>query len=133
LRARSAVFLPFSIAIFALCALAPAANAANFTCSWNDATANWAVAADWSNCNATFPNNGGGNTYDATIAQGNPTLTTSITIGSVSISSPGVWGIDSTGFATATGVIGGPLQLNGSLSSMAPFWPPATISTSLLM
>ena len=74
LRARPAAFLPFSIAIFALCALAPAANAVNFTCSWNDATANWTVAADWSNCNGTFPNNGGGNTYDVTISDGNPTL-----------------------------------------------------------
>src|SRR6516165_8278592 len=66
-------------------------QAANFTCSWNDATANWTTVADWSNCNGAFPNNGGGNTFDATIAQGNPTLTTTITIGSVTITSPGVW------------------------------------------
>ena len=74
-----------------ICAGGPAAYAANFTCSWNDATANWTTVADWSNCNGTFPNNSAGNTFDATIAQGNPTLTTTITIGSVTITSPGAW------------------------------------------
>ena len=61
----------------------------NFTCSWNDATANRTTVADWSNCNGTDPNNGGGNTYDATIATGDPPTTTAITIGSVTITSPG--------------------------------------------
>ena len=28
------------------------ANAANFTCSWNDAASNWTVVPDWSNCNS---------------------------------------------------------------------------------
>jgi hypothetical protein len=56
-----------AIAAFGLvCAGFRAAEAANFTCSWNDATANWTTVADWSNCNATFPNNGSGNTFDAT-------------------------------------------------------------------
>src|SRR6516225_3122226 len=48
------------------------AQAANFTCSWNDATANWTTVADWSNCNGTDPNNVGGNTYDVTISTGDP-------------------------------------------------------------
>src|SRR6266436_9857538 len=77
-----------SIAAFGfVCAGSPAADAANFTCSWNDATANWTTVADWSNCNGTFPNNGD----NATISQGNPTLTTpppGITLGSVTINSP---------------------------------------------
>src|SRR5262245_60953103 len=84
-------------AIFTVCASVPAAEATNFTCSWNDATANWTTVADWSNCNSTFPNNGGGNTYDATIAQGNPTLTTTITIGSATITSPGAWILSGSG------------------------------------
>src|SRR5215472_15832524 len=83
-----------SIAAFCLvCAGTTAARAANFACSWNDATADWTTVADWSNCNGTFPNNSGGNTFDATIVQGNPTLTTpppGITVGSVTINSPGV-------------------------------------------
>jgi hypothetical protein len=115
LRARSAAFLPFSIAIFAFCALAPVANAANFTCSWNDATANWTLAADWSNCNGNFPNNSSGNTYDVTISQGNPTLTTpppGITVGSATITSPGVWSITGTGTATLTGGLGNAGVLN---------------------
>jgi hypothetical protein len=77
----------------------PAAEAANFTCSWNDATANWTTVADWSTCNSTFPNNGAGNTYDATISTGDPTLTTAITIGSVTITSPGAWTLTGSGAA----------------------------------
>ena len=92
-------------------ALSLGAHAANFTCSWNDATADWATAADWSNCNSAFPNNDGGNTYDVTIAQGNPTLSSSvlpsgITIGSVTISDPGAWSITGAGSATVTGNLG---------------------------
>src|SRR6476646_5837532 len=96
----------------------PAADAANFTCSWNDATANWTTVADWSTCNGTFPNNSGGNTYDATIAQGNPTLTfipalpTGITIGSVTINSAGVWTFSGTGAAT-----GAKASLTGDLTN----------------
>ena len=92
-RSRSAsAFPPAAIAILvSLWGSAPAAYAANFTCSWNDATANWTMAADWSTCNSTFPNNAAGNTFDATISTGNPTLTTAITVGSVTINSPGAW------------------------------------------
>ena len=80
------------------------ARAANFTCSWNDATANWTTVADWSNCNGTDPNNVGGNTYDVTISQGDPTLTTAVTIGSVTVNSPGAWTITGAGAsATLTG------------------------------
>ena len=80
------------------------AQAANFTCSWNDATANWTTVADWSNCNGTDPNNVGGNTYDVTISQGDPTLTTAVTIGSVTVNSPGAWTITGAGAsATLTG------------------------------
>ena len=77
------------------------ARAANFTCSWNDATANWTTVADWSNCNGTDPNNVGGNTYDVTISTGDPTLTTAVTIGSVTINSPGAWTLSGSGAAAA--------------------------------
>jgi DNA-binding CsgD family transcriptional regulator len=95
-----------SIASFGLlCAAIPVVDAANFTCSWNDATANWTTAADWSNCNSTFPNNGAGSTYDATISTGDPTLTTTITIGSVTITGPGAWTVTGGGAsATLTGL-----------------------------
>jgi hypothetical protein len=89
-------------AVGLVCGGLSAAEAANFTCSWNDASANWTTAADWSNCNSTFPNNGGGNTYNATISTGDPTLTTAITIGSVTINSPGTWSTTGTGAATLT-------------------------------
>jgi hypothetical protein len=82
------------------------AQAANFTCSWNDATANWTTVADWSNCNGTDPNNVGGNTYDVTISQGDPTLTTAVTIGSVTVNSPGAWTLSGPGAnATLTGSV----------------------------
>ena len=82
------------------------AQAANFTCSWNDATANWTTVADWSNCNGIDPNNVGGNTYDVTISQGDPTLTTAVTIGSVTVNSPGVWTVTGSGAsATLTGTL----------------------------
>jgi hypothetical protein len=87
--ARLSLRLSGVIAAFGLiCFAIGAADAANFTCSWNDATANWTTVADWSNCNGTDPNNGGGNTYDATISTGDPTLTTAITIRSVTITGP---------------------------------------------
>jgi hypothetical protein len=104
-----------AIAAFGLvCAGLPTAEAANFTCSWNDATASWTTVSDWSNCNSTFPNNGSGNTFDATIATGDPTLTTAITIGSVTITSPGAWSIAGTGSATLTGGVtnSGALDVN---------------------
>src|SRR6516162_6070735 len=90
------------------------AQAANFTCSWNDATANWTTVADWSNCNGTDPNNVGGNTYDVTISQGDPTLTTAVTIGSVTINSPGACSTTGTGAATLTGNLtnGGALDVD---------------------
>src|SRR6516164_4622308 len=90
------------------------AQAANFTCSWNNATANWTTVADWSNCNGTDPNNVGGNTYDVTISTGDPTLTTTVTIGSVTINSPGAWSTTGTGAATLTGSLtnGGALYVD---------------------
>jgi hypothetical protein len=96
-------FLPAALALFAfLCAGAPAAYA-QFTCTWTDASDNWTTVGDWSGCNSTFPNNGGGNTYNAMISTGDPTLTTTITIGSVTITSPGVWSITGTGEVTLIG------------------------------
>lgn len=108
-----------SIATFGLtCAGTFNAQAANFTCSWNYATANWTTAADWSNCNGTDPNNSGGNTYDVIISTGDPTLTTSITSGSVTINSPGAWSLSGSGAnATLTGTLttSGDLELHQSV------------------
>ena len=100
-RSRIASFLA-SLAVFVfLCAGAPAAHAANFTCTWTDASDNWTTTGDWSGCNGTFPNNGGGNTFDATISTGDPTLTTAVNVGSVTINSLGAWTVTGAG-ASAT-------------------------------
>src|SRR5271169_6013770 len=94
--------LSASLAVFAfLCAGAPAARAANFSCTWTDAGDNWTTTSDWSGCNGTFPNNGGGNTFDATISTGDPTLTTAVNVGSVTINSLGAWTVTGAG-ASAT-------------------------------
>ena len=107
LRRTRARYIPAWVAIVALaCAGAPAAYATNFTCSWNNGTANWATSADWSSCNGTFPDNVSGNTYDATISSGDPTLTTAVTIGSVVVNSPGQWDLAGpSGSATLTGTL----------------------------
>src|SRR5208282_4040209 len=110
-----------SIATFGLlCAAAPVVEAANFTCSWNDAAANWATVVDWSTCNSTFPNNVGGNTYDATISQGGPTLTTAITIGNVTVNSGGTLGLSGGTIIDATLAGAGTMQTNttGTLNAV---------------
>jgi hypothetical protein len=101
-----------------ICGGLPGAEAANFTCSWNDATANWTTVADWSNCNSTFPNNGNSNTYDVTISLGDPTLTTPVTLGSVTVNSPppqmvSEWTITGTG---ASANLTGTLTNSGAVS-----------------
>ena len=70
----------------------------------------------------TDPNNGGGNTYDATTATGDPTLTTAIMIGSVTITSPGAWTLSgSSASAVLTGTLAnsGDLELHKNVSLSA--------------
>ncbi len=103
-RSGTASF-PAAMAIAVLVyAGAPAARAAD--CVWNDATANWTTSGDWSNCNGTFPNNGD----NANIPVGNPTLTTSVTLGSVTITSAGAWTLIG---ASAVAMLTGPLTNSG--------------------
>ena len=102
----TAVLIPF------LLVLAPGARAANFSCSWTDAGDNWTTTADWSNCNGTFPDNGSGNTYDATISTGSPTLTSAISIGNVTVDSGGTWYLAGTG---AAATLSGNLTNSGSV------------------
>ena len=96
-----------SIATLGLtCAGTFKAQAANFTCSWNDATANWTTVADWSNCNGTDPNNVGGNTYDVTISTGDPTLTNRGYNRVCDDQQPGAWTLSGPGAnATLTGSV----------------------------
>jgi hypothetical protein len=78
--------LPMALAMIGV---VPAAQAANFACNWNaNANGSWLTSALWSSCNSTHPNNGGGNTYDATINTGPYTvdLSTPVSIGTLTIS-----------------------------------------------
>ncbi len=102
----TAALMPFMLV------LAPGAQAANFSCSWTDAGDNWTTTADWSNCNGAFPDNGSGNTYDATISTGSPTLTSAISIGNVTVDSGGTWYLAGTG---AAATLSGNLANSGSV------------------
>ena len=109
---------PIALVLVALlCAGAPAAHAANFTCSWTDAGDSWTTAGDWSGCGGSFPNNGGGNTYDATISTGSPTLTSAIGIGNVAVNSGGTWYLRGAG---AAATLSGNLTNSGN-AELDPF------------
>jgi subtilase-type serine protease len=99
--------LPAWMAISAFaCAGAPAAYAANFSCQSTGGS--WTTAGDWTGCNGTFPDNGGGNTYDATVTSGSSTLTSAVTVGNVTIDSGASW------FTSASGST---ITLNNALSN----------------
>ncbi|MGH7031342.1 MAG: beta strand repeat-containing protein, partial [Stellaceae bacterium] len=100
-----------------LFAAAPGAHAANFSCGWTDAGDNWTTAGDWSGCNGASPNNGGGNTYDATISTGSPSLTSAISIGNVTVNSSGAWYVRG---ANAAATLSGNLTNSGSVE-LDPF------------
>ena len=107
-RQRVALVPALMTILASLCASAPAAFAANFTCSWNDATANWTTVADWSSCNSTFPHDDGANTYNVVIPTGVPTLTTDIGtngIGTATINTSGTWSTGSGGRGTINGIV----------------------------
>jgi hypothetical protein len=83
-----------AISAFA-CAGAPAAYAANFSCQSTGGS--WTTAGDWTGCNGTFPDNGGGNTYDATVTSGTSTLSSAVTVGNVTIDSGANWFTSASG------------------------------------
>src|SRR5271154_7291558 len=99
---RPRAFVAAPTAFFALLvAGAPAAHATLFSCQ--STGGNWTTAGNWSSCNSTFPNNGGGNTYDATITSGTSIQNAAVTVGNVTVSS-GVWALTGTSAqATLTG------------------------------
>ncbi|MGH8150474.1 MAG: hypothetical protein ACRETB_10955, partial [Steroidobacteraceae bacterium] len=65
------------------------ALATNYSCVWAATTGNaWTTPANWTSCNSTDPDNGSGNTFDATIGDGGTSVlsSASITVGNISIS-----------------------------------------------
>jgi hypothetical protein len=78
--------LPMALAMIGV---VPETQAANFSCNWNvNANGSWLTSALWSSCNGAFPNNGGGNTFDATIDTGPymVDLSSPVSIGALTIS-----------------------------------------------
>ena len=76
------------LVVAAVAGVAGEAHATDFSCSYSGGGGSWTSPADWSNCNGAFPDNGGGNTYDATLSN-NATvaLTTANTAGALTIGS----------------------------------------------
>jgi hypothetical protein len=90
----------------ALALISAAARAATVTSTWNTAagTANWTNPARWTNspAAATYPSNGRlGNVYDVVIGQGTPTLDTTVTVRSLTLS--GAAGIASNTGTSSSG------------------------------
>ncbi len=112
----------------------PAARAATFNCLTTGG--DWATAASWTNCNGEFPNNGGGNTFNAEVTSSTSTLNAAVTVGNVTVDS-GEWSVvgasasaNLTGSLSNTGAVsvdggldagggGGSLSLGGSLTNNA--------------
>lgn len=78
-----------AMAALAAPAFTGVAAAGTFTCTWTDTGANWTTAADWSNCNSTFPNSTTTNTYNAVIPTGDPLLNSSVTVGTALLETGG--------------------------------------------
>jgi hypothetical protein len=85
--------------------MAPKPASAQFACA-SDATGEWTAAGIWSSCNSTYPNNGGGNTYDATVSGSNTVTLTgtdgAITIATLALASDGVLSLQNGASLTAT-------------------------------
>src|SRR5271170_6016629 len=69
--------------------LASPAVQAQFSCTGGgNNSGNWTTASSWTNCNGTYPNNGqpsGSDTYDATVTNGDSTLSSAVTVDNVTI------------------------------------------------
>ncbi|MGH7101280.1 MAG: hypothetical protein ACREFJ_02700, partial [Acetobacteraceae bacterium] len=105
-------------ALWAVGGIPAPAFAGSFSCT-STASGEWTSAAIWSACNSAIPNNGGGNTYDATLAN-SVALTGAdgpITIGNLTVNSGAQLLFDNTGPG------GGDLTLTGNLvnASSGPF------------
>jgi len=122
--------LAAQLPVAALLALhAGPAAATNYLCSWNSATASWNTAVDWASCNNTSPNDGSGNTYDATIAApGSYTITLSapVTIGTLTLNDTSATLQNSSTLTTTGGVVmqagtlnGGTYAVTGGTSAMS--------------
>ena len=85
--------------------MAPKPASAQVACA-PDATGEWTTAGAWSSCNSTYPNNGGGNTYDATVSGSNTVTLTgtdgAITIATLALASDGVLSLQNGASLTAT-------------------------------
>jgi len=85
------------------------AQAANFDCSWASAASGlWNAAGNWGSCNAAFPNNAGGDTFNAVINQTGAdyvtTLNTSATIGTLTLDSANATLSHTAGTLTAAAI-----------------------------
>jgi hypothetical protein len=98
------------LAVLALLSLvSPRVEAQTYNCSWvtTTGTTSWFTPGSWSSCNSTSPDNGGGNTYNATIAvSGTYTITVGspVTVGSLTLDDSGATLSNSSTITATNGV-----------------------------
>ncbi len=110
----SAATVPIAVALLAAVGAPRPASAGSFSCD-STGGGEWTATGTWASCNATFPNNGGGNTYDATISGGSVNLTGTdgaIAIGNATIDVSSALLLD---YYTGTG--GSSLTVGGTLTN----------------
>ena len=93
---RSAIDRAVALALLA-CA-AGVGHAANLTCTLAT-SGSWTVAGNWSGCNggAGYPNNSGGDTFDAIIGAGTVTLqNAAVSFGNATVQGLGTWQLSIT-------------------------------------
>ena len=102
---HSAIDRAVALALLACAAGVGVGHAGNFTCTLVN-SGNWTVAGNWSGCNAgaDYPNNTGGNTFDAIIQSGAAQLRSGVTFGNATVGGTGDWQLYS-GSASLTGAL----------------------------
>ena len=108
---RSAIDRAVALALLA-CA-AGVGHAANLTCTLAT-SGSWTVAGNWSGCNggAGYPNNSGGDTFDAIIGAGTVTLqNAAVSFGNATVQGSGVWQIYTS---AASAALSGAANISGA-------------------
>jgi hypothetical protein len=102
--------------VLATVLLASPASGLVINSTWNGTVGNWSDATRWSS-NPLFPNNGGGNTYNATISAGTVTVDTPITIDALTFSGGTLTGTQNLSTQGVFNWAGGTLSGTGMLTA----------------
>ncbi len=112
-RSNSAIDRAVALALLACAAGAGVGHAANLTCTLAQ-SGSWTVAANWSGCSggSGYPNNSGGDTFDAVIAAGTANLqNAAVSFGNATVQGSGIWQIYTS---AASAALSGAANISGS-------------------